>query len=144
MLKNKARLWNAVRSLRGKKDKLSESSQDDSDSTSANVEELDSDSELEKRVKRWLSESFPPHDSRSSASCIYYRQNQNYDFDSSLHMDGTVGDIEQAETGVLYHPDFADWAAIQDEKRRPDDLLHVFDEATASLSKLLSAPFGRG
>ena len=108
MLKNKARLWNAVRSLRGKKDKLSDSSQDDSDSTATNVEELELDSELEKRVKRWLSESFPPND---STSCNY-RHNQDYDFDSSQHTDGAVGGIEQAEVGVLYHPDFADWAAI--------------------------------
>ncbi len=137
--------------MRGKKDKLSENSQADSGSISANVEELQSDSELEQRVKRWLSESSLPKDSRSRASC-YTRQNQDCYFDAGHQMDdGSMSDVEKADTGVIYHPDFADWASIHPtqgertpspENLRPDDLLQVLDDATASLSKLLSAPFG--
>ena len=55
-------------------------------------------------------------------------------------------DLEKTNT-VLYHPDFADWSAIKpaedawnpscDKSRSSSEFLHVLDDATAVLSKLL-------
>jgi hypothetical protein len=140
MLKNKSRIWNSVRPLRGKKDTLSDGL------SSAKSEEFELDSELKKRVRQWLSESSLPTDTSSQTSCNLHQKQERY-FDASQCSHG----VEKADAGVLYHPDFADWTSIHPmhddrtpspENLRADDFLQVLDDATASLSKLLSAPFG--
>jgi hypothetical protein len=148
MLKNKSRIMNAVRSLRGKKDKLSVSSQDSDSLSDGKGEALESEeSDLEKRVKQWLSESSPPPCTRSTAG-VNTRQNQEYRFEA--HQQTYIKNAAMSSNVVLYHPDFADWTSIHPthrtttpENMRPDDLFQVFDDATTSLSKLLIAPFGR-
>ena len=148
MLKNKGRLWNAVRSLRGKKDTMPAGSRDDSDAPSAK----DNESELEKRVRQWQSESFPPREFRSPQASLYAAQNQDHYFQASQQMDCAMGDVDKAGTGVLYHPDFADWDSIhpdetQDSRRSSlartgaDDLIQVLDDAKETLAKLLVVPF---
>jgi hypothetical protein len=146
-------VWGAVKSLRGKKDKLpelSKGSQDDSNSPSAEVEESESDSELEKRVKQWLSESSHPKDSRAQPSGFNNRKSQDGYFAANRHLDGAACDVARVHSEI-YHPDFVDWAAaiqptqedktIVYEKNIPDDLLQVLEGTTASISQLLSTPF---
>jgi hypothetical protein len=152
MLKSKSRLWNAVRSLRGKRGKLLDNTQvtqDDSDSPSVEVEELEPESELERQVKQWLSESFPPQNIGSPASFDVHRD-QDHRVQGKYRLQIAAGPEENESAMVLYHPDFADWASIHpsqctmassSEENGPDDLIQVLDGATASLSKLLSAPF---
>ncbi len=94
-----------------KKDKMSDSAQDLS---TARIEEFESDSELEKRVRLWLSQSFPPKDRRKLAGCNCI-QNQDNNLGSGHHME----DVGKADPGVLYHPDFVDWASIHSIQRTP-------------------------
>ena len=149
----KRRLWNAVRSLRGKKDKLlPEVSQDDSDSPSfAKVKEQESESELEKRVRQWQSQSFLPWEFRSPAS-LTAGQNQDLYFPTKNKINFLTGDVDKVETGVLFHPDFADWDTIHHDQIQEsdgqsfartgaDDLIQVLDDAKKSLSTLLVVPF---
>jgi hypothetical protein len=139
MQKSKGRLWNAVKSLRGKRVKWSDGSQDDSESTLARAEEVESESELERHVKRWLSESCAPQVLRVDNHRDRYSR-----------MDHSTVDFDKPDAVILYHPDFIDWTSIntqesmtsQPTKAGPDDLRQVWDGAAASLSKLLSAPFG--
>jgi hypothetical protein len=151
MLKYKS-IWNAVRSLRGKKDKLSGSSQDADLLSDGKGEALElEESDLEKRVKLWLSESSPPPCTRSTAltaGANTTRQNQEYRFEAHQKMYGM--NAKKSSNVVLYHPDFADWKSIHltygtpsPENVRPDDIFQFLDDATTSLSKLLVAPFGR-
>ncbi len=142
LLKNKVRqlrIWNAVRSLRGEKGKSSVDFQD----APAMVEEPDLESELEKRVKQWQSESSPPKNTTSPAPSSNTYQNQDCYLEVCPQVGGTM-----ENAGELYHPDFADWASIHadrtqyrripsPEKTGPDDLLQILDDATASLSKTI-------
>mmetsp|Transcript_25917 Transcript_25917/g.53877 ORF Transcript_25917/g.53877 Transcript_25917/m.53877 type:complete len:149 (-) Transcript_25917:99-545(-) len=148
MHKNKARLWNAVRSLRGKKDKMPDCSQDNF--YLAKDEDVE-ESELETRVKRWQSESLPPNGTTSSPAKLKAGQSEDHYFEANQQVIGTMHDVEQADDEVLFHPDFADWASIHPTlgdrtpspaEAGPDGLLQVLNDATESLSKLLNAPFG--
>ena len=147
MLKNNARLWDAVRSLRGKKDKLLDTSQHSDSISDVKDEEIELESELEIRVKLWLSESSAPTFTRSPATDC---KDQNCYVDACRQIHATPC-VELASNDVLYHPDFADWASIHPTQSnrapspaqiRPNGLLQVLDDATLSLSKLLIAPFG--
>ena len=138
-----------ARSLRGIKDKLREYSQDNVDTVSAKVEELDSESELEKRVKRWLSENISPIDSGSSAARCNTHQNQANYYEANQQLDDTAADTTTVTYSEIYHPDFADWAVVvyptQGEetpmKTKSDEILQVIDSATESLSKMMGVPF---
>ena len=94
----------------------------------------------------WLLESCPPRigsepeaiptqrcKRRSTNQPVYYEERTGQTCE-------TVNNIE------LFHPDFAEWSSIQQaqviENAVPDGLLHVFDDAAETLSKLLLAPFG--
>ena len=145
MLKNKTRLWNAVRSLRGKKDKMPDGSQNNSCSSK---DEEPEESELEARVKQWQSMSFPPNGAISPAG-----HNGDHYFEANIQVFGAMYDMEQADDAVLFHPDFADWASVHPTlgdrtpspaEAGPDGLLQVLNGATESLSKLLNASFGSG
>jgi hypothetical protein len=130
------------------------------------------DSELERRIKKWLVESGPPeslvepnkyqrdhhhpHGARQNATFKPEPQSKGRNLRSShrspRQSEGTSGVV----TSVLYHPDFADWKNCELAARAPPEkqdellpenigtayLLRVFDDAQASLSMLLSAPFG--
>jgi hypothetical protein len=140
----------ALRSLRGKK---GGGLQDDSDPATAKIEELQSkselkselksESELQKRVKRWLSESSPPKEPTRRNSY----QNQDMPFEASQQMDGTMAEVVRVRYSEIYHPDFADWAAVYPthtftpEKSKPDEILQAIDAATESLSKVIGVPF---
>ena len=148
MLKNKARLWNAVRSLRGKKDAIPVDYQGDSVAPPAK----DKKSELENRIRQWQSESFHPREIRSPPASLNAGQDQDHYFQANQQMEYAVGDEGSAYLGELYHPDFADWDSIhlyeiQDSrsssltKNGADDLIQVLDDAKESLSKLLGTPF---
>jgi hypothetical protein len=153
MRKHKARLWNAVRSLQGKKDKLPVGSQDDSDPLYfANIEELESEPELEKRVRQWQAESCHPREYGSPPAYLKSGQIQGRSFQVNQQVGCAMGDVDNADAGVLYHPDFADWASIHHDQTQgswssshaqagADDIAQVLDEAKASLSRLLGAPF---
>jgi hypothetical protein len=129
------------------------------------------DTELESRVKKWLVESGPPDAVDILKPNKYQlrehhqygaRQNTTFKHDSRRHLHSNHRSPRSSDetpavvSSVLYHPDFADWktcglaADASAEKRKeptPEqngsvDLFRVFDDAQASLSLLLSAPFG--
>ncbi len=128
----------ALRPFRCKK---GNSFQDDSDSATAKFEELKSETALEKRVSRWLSESYPPKEPSAGSFTL---QNQETLLEASQQIHCTVGALKYSE---IYHPDFADWAAVVQsedtvpEKTKPEEILQAIDTATESLSKMIGVPF---
>ncbi len=145
-----------VRALRGTKCKLSKSSERSQESSTA-IDELEAELELEKRVMKWLLESSPPIDSRPSPASCYTRKTQDTLFNpNNQQMVYTPCDpnLDHHDVGVLYRPDFADWASIHTsqgdeamEASSPSEtgsksLLQILNVTTASQSQLLVAPFG--
>ncbi len=142
MLRNN-RLWNAVRSLRGKGNKGCLVYQNTLNIERENSTDEDGEQqEIETRVKLWLHESCPPRiESRPEAIPRQERTMRQPEY----YEERTGLNCHEAVNIELFHPDFAEWSSIQKAEtieKRPDNLMHIIDDAAETLSKLLSAPFG--
>jgi hypothetical protein len=133
-------LWNPIRNLRGKKEEeaqevfYSESDQPCNDVTFLNNERA---VELDSRVKKWLEESLPPNFNEpspindSQLSQNLYPTSQiivnDYPDDNPLNLTSayTARCMQQEETSILYHPDFADWSSIQQRLHQQAEKRHL-------------------
>ncbi len=91
--------------------------------------------ELKNRIYKWLDEIEEPKD-----------------IDADSFSDGNSSDMfsedEALNASILYHPDFAEWALVEDLKRQIElenegtiNLLGVFDQAQSSLSRFVREKF---
>jgi hypothetical protein len=129
------------------------------------------DTELQKRVEKWLMESGPPDAMDPDTYTTEHRQHgapQKLSFESNSRSKESplcknqqsprhLNKFSTLPNSVLYHPDFLDWKACElaadniRSGKKEDDLpansstpnfLRLFDNAHASLSMLVLTPFG--
>ena len=89
--------------------------------------------EQKDRIYKWLQETKVPDDMDEPSS-----------FDCN-NRENRFSDDEALTASILYHPDFAEWACVEDLKRQIElesegtfDLFSVLEQAQSSLSRFMS------
>ena len=106
-----------------------------------------SEKELEKRITQWLKDSQPPMCGEHNFSCNIQSEVESECSSSIIGRKISPKSREIFHPDEIYHPDFVDWASIQNSDLQgipssygasPSNFL---DHATATVSDLLRLPF---